>query len=142
VGKSTVGRALQRAFRAPLIELGYLREFHLLDPMWSDASDAEAALAFDHLVYIARSYLRHGYPLVLATDLPVIELARVPEVAANGLPSRVLTLVIRDPDEHRTRLLGPRDSGFRDVAWAARWNADEIARAPYACESRHDTTGQ
>lgn len=142
VGKSTVARALQRTFRVPLIELGELREFHLMDPNWSDASAAEAALAFDHLVHIARSYLRHGYPFVLATDLPLAELARVPEVAANGLSSRLLTLVIRDAEEHRARLLGPRDSGFRDVEWAARWNADELARAPYSFEYRLDTTGQ
>jgi chloramphenicol 3-O-phosphotransferase len=142
VGKSTVARALQRLFRAPLIELGELREMHLLEPDWSDAGPAEAALAFDHLVYIARSYLRADYPCVFATDLPPAELARVPDLAAAGLPSRLLTLLICDPAEHRTRLLGPRDSGFRDVERAARWNAEELARAAYPFEHRLDTTGQ
>ena len=144
LGKSTVAEALKQAFRAPIIELGDLRGMHLLDPAYGDANDAEAALAFAHQVYLARSYLAHGYPCVFATDLPQAESARLPEVVAAGLPSRVLTLVIRDPEEHRRRVLGlagPRDSGFVHVEWAARWNADELARPPWPYEHRLDTTG-
>ncbi len=142
VGKSTVSRALQLLLRMPLIELGNLREMHLLEPDWSDASDAEAALAFDHMLYIVRSYLTCGHSGVLATDLPLAQSEQIADLMSTGLNTRVLTLVITDPDEHRTRLLGPRDSGFRDVEAARKWNAAELYRPMLPFEHRLDTTGQ
>ena len=99
-GKSTLCCELRTLWNVvPIIELSDLRNLHL-NRGWSNQSEDDRAIAFDHLVHIVHSYAKHKWRPVLVTDLREEWVSRVDEVFAD-LGYAIITLfgsdaVIRD----------------------------------------------
>jgi dephospho-CoA kinase len=136
-GKSTLCQELWTRWSVvPLIEFGHLREFHL-DRAWENQNPEEESLSFDHLVYIVRSYVSHGYRPVIVTDLRderIVEIDRV----FSELDYVILTLVASD--EVIAQRVRDRDSGFTNVQAAIDWNRKVKNRPPTRREFRLDNS--
>jgi predicted kinase len=138
-GKSTLAAALRTRLRAPWIDFGRLREFHLL-PDWSDQSPQEESMAFENLLSIARNYLRHGYEHVIVDDLRHPRVLEVPATMPDVLV-KIVTLVCSDPAELRRRIV-QRNDGFKDADAAVRWNQQIITSAEAPGETRIDVASK
>lgn len=126
-GKTTVSELLHEKFQSVLIDFGCLRIFHL-DPLWEKASKKEEQMAFEHPVYILKNYIRNGYQNVMVNDLKDFRIRQIPEIFA-GENYIIITFVLSDDEELRTRILDPnRDSGFRNVEKTLAWNRAIIER--------------
>lgn len=108
----------------PMIEQSDLRDFHL-DPVWSNQSEADRAIAFDHMIYIVRCYAKHGWTPVLVTDLREEWLFRV-EGYFSGLCYAIITLFTCD--RAIAERIQSRSSGFMNIDAAIAWNR--------ACQTR------
>jgi hypothetical protein len=138
-GKTTITRLLHQYYQSVMIEIGWLRQYHL-DPAWSKASAREEAMSFENLVFIIRNYLKHNYEYILVNDL---EDHRVQEIPSLFKPNQfvIVTLVIKDDDVLKHRVLDPdRDSGYRDVATAIASNHALIHRPLLTNEHKFDNT--
>ncbi len=137
-GKSTVCRRLRERYGWPLVELAWLRGFHL-DPGWANASEREEQMAFENLVAILCNYRRYGYHNVLVNDLEDFRVQQFPSLFADT-DFVIISLVVERDEEHVRRLLDPqRDSGFRDVDWARTWNRELRTRPLVDNEHRLET---
>jgi broad-specificity NMP kinase len=119
-GKSTLCQELWARWDVvPLIEFSELRAFHL-DRTWTNASPEEEAMSFDHLVYIVRSYIRHGYgrPIII-TDLRDERIVDAND-AFSDITYVILTLTASD--EVIAQRVRDRNSGFTNIQEAVDWN--------------------
>jgi AAA domain len=140
-GKTTVAELLHAKLGSVLLDFGSLRQPHL-KPDWSDESDEEEAMAFENLVFMLRNYIRHGYENIIVTDLKERRVQEFPELFADDR-LLIATLVLRDDDELRRRVLLPeRDSGWRDEEAAVAWNRDILARGKLSGEKKIDNTAR
>ncbi len=57
-GKTTITKRLHQHFQSVMIEIGWLRQYHL-DSAWLKASPHEEAMSFENLVFIIRNYFKH-----------------------------------------------------------------------------------
>jgi broad-specificity NMP kinase len=138
-GKTTVSRLLHEKFQSVMIDFGSLREFHL-DNWWTKQSEAEEQMAFENLVFILRNYLRNGYKNIIVNDLKDFRVVQIPELFESK-DFLIVTLVVRDVDELRARVLNPtRDSGWRNVEGALAWNQAVIERPAVRNEYKLDNT--
>jgi broad-specificity NMP kinase len=138
-GKTTVSRLLHETFQSVMIDFGTLREFHL-DDMWTKESAAEEQMAFENLVFILKNYLRNGYKYIIVNDLKDFRLRQIPEKFGPE-DFIIVTLVVNDDDELRARVLDPaRESGWRDVDGALRWNRAVLERPAVENEYKLDNT--
>ena len=135
-GKSTLSARLQHALGSPFLEFSVLRQPHL-DPLWSNESPAEEAMAFENLLFVLENYLAHGYRDVIVTDLKDFRLG---DLAAAFPDARTFTLVLRDPEELRRRIES-RAAGWRDAEGAGAWNGAVRARAPFPGETKIEADG-
>jgi hypothetical protein len=118
-GKSSLCRELWTRWNVvPMIELSALRNLHL-DMAWSNQSEDDRAIAYDHLVYIVHSYAKHKWRPVLVTDLREEWLSRVDEVFAD-LSYAIITLFSSDAVIGQ-RIEG-RGVGFTNLDAAVEWN--------------------
>lgn len=119
-GKSTIGELLREQEGFVLVDFGWLRQGHL-DNTWSNTSEKEEGMAFDNLIYIIKNYWKNGYKNIIATDF---EERRVPVLAEVFKDSNyiIISLTISDDEELKKRVLGERDSGFKNVEAALEWN--------------------
>jgi adenylate kinase family enzyme len=118
-GKTTISEILLERLGSPLIDLGKLREFHL-DREWKKANEKEMKMAFENLIFILKNYIKNGYKNIMVNDL---EFGKDLELIKKFPRNRCLlvTLVV-DDDILKKRVVGPRDSGFKDVERAVSWN--------------------
>lgn len=138
-GKTTVSRLLHETFQSVMIDFGTLREFHL-DNWWTKQSEKEEQMAFENLVFILKNYIRNGYENIIVNDLKDFRIEQIPQTFA-AEDYLIVTLVVRDDDELRARVLNPsRDSGFRDVERALAWNRAVIERPAVKNEYKLDNT--
>ena len=136
-GKSTLCRELWTRWNVvPMIELSDLRNLHL-DMAWSNQSEKDRAIAFDHLVYIVHSYAKHKWGPVLVTDLREEWLSRIDEVFAD-LSYAVITLF--SSDAVISQRIEGRNSGFTNVA-VVEWNRAVQSRRLLRREHRVDNSG-
>jgi ribose 1,5-bisphosphokinase PhnN len=137
-GKSTLCCELRTRWNVvPMIELSDLRNLHL-DALWSNQSEKDRAIAFDHLVYIVHSYAKHKWRPVLVTDLREEWLARIDEVFAD-LSYAIITLFSSDAVIGQ-RIEG-RNNGFMNVGAALEWNRAVQSRRSLPREHRIDNSG-
>ena len=137
-GKSTLCRELWTRWNVvPMIELSDLRNLHL-DARWSNQSEEDRAIAFDHLVYIVHSYAKHKWGPVLVTDLREEWLSRVDEFFAD-LSYAVITLF--SSDVVISRRIEGRINGFTNVGAAVEWNRAAQSRRLLPREYRVDNSG-
>jgi dephospho-CoA kinase len=137
-GKSTLCCELRTRWNVvPTIELSDLRNLHL-DRDWSNQSEDDIAIAFDHLVYIVHSYAKHKRKPVLVTDLREEWVSRVDEAFAD-LGYAIITLFSSDAViRHR---VGARTQGFTNVDAAVEWNRAVQRRQLLAREYSVESSG-
>jgi len=137
-GKSTLCCELRTRWNvAPMIELSDLRNLHL-DALWSNQSENDRAIAFDHLVYIVHSYAKHKWGPVLVTDLREEWVARIDEVFAD-LSYAIITLF--NSDAVIGRRIEGRNNGFTNVGAAVEWNRAVRNRRLLPREHHIDNSG-
>lgn len=66
-GKSTICEILQKRLNSPLIDFGWLREFHL-DREWKRANEEEKQMAFENLIFILKNYIKHKYKNIMKSS--------------------------------------------------------------------------
>ncbi len=134
-GKTTVAELLQKETSSPLIDFGDLRAWHL-NFDWSDANKEEE-MAYENLVFVIESYLKHGYKNILVTDLQDEAAIRLAEhFSKNSV--LLVSLVISDEEELKKRVLGPRKSGFKNVDETLRRNKKILEKPTLPNEMRVD----
>lgn len=121
----------------PVIELSSLRNLHL-NRAWSNQSEEDRAISFDHLVYIVHSYAKRQWRPVLVTDLRDEWVARIDEFFAD-LHYVIITLftsdaLIRGRVEARTE-------GFVNVNAAVEWNRALQTRQLFRHECKVESSG-
>jgi hypothetical protein len=138
-GKTTISKLLRKKLGGtPLIDFGDIRVFHLNDD-WSNASEEEEQMSFENLLCILQNYKSHGYHNVIINDLTDERVQQLPNVFA-GSRFKIFTLTIEDI-VLRKRVLDPaRDSGFRDVEAASKWNKKIRGRESVQNECKIDNS--
>jgi adenylate kinase family enzyme len=137
-GKSTIGELLREQQGFPLIDFGWLRQGHL-DNKWSNATPEEEEMAYENLIFIVKNYWKHGYKNIIVTDLRDDKVKRLPETFRDK-NCIIISLIITDDEELKNRVLGERDSGFKNVEEATEWNRDLISRPLWPHEHKIDNT--
>jgi dephospho-CoA kinase len=121
-GKTTIVLLLKEKLQSPYIDFGWLREFHL-DREWKNASENEEKMSFENLVSILNNYIKNGYKNVIVTDLTDSKVQDIPKIFEKN-DYIIFSLTIATDAELQKRVLGERDSGFKNVEAAIRWNND------------------
>ncbi len=127
-GKTTICRLIQAETAWPLIEFGWLRQFHL-DKAWMNTSPREEQMSFENLAFIVRNYVHYGYKHIMVNDLQDFRVQQIPDLFSD-IDYIILDLIVESDDALKQRVLDPtRDSGFRDYAASLAWN-DRLKRRP------------
>ncbi|MDB5254091.1 MAG: hypothetical protein JWL80_157 [Parcubacteria group bacterium] len=137
-GKSTVAKILQEKLQSPLINLGWIRQWHLKRD-WSDATFKEEEMSFEILVQALHKYIENGYKNILVEDLEDEKVQRIPSVL-EGINYIIVSLTIDSDEELKQRVLGERDSGFKDWERAVKWNKDLKERTTLPHEYKIDNS--
>jgi adenylate kinase family enzyme len=139
-GKSTIAELLKKELQAPEIDFGNLRDIHLFTPDWSDATDEDEAMTFEHLAFMLDNYLKHGYRNILIHDFKDSRIAQLPDFFKEKNYA-MITLTVSD-DALLTKRIQARESGFRDVPKALASNQWHMTRPLFPREHRVDSTGK
>ena len=137
-GKSTIGELLREQHGFPLIDFGWLRQGHL-DDKWSNATAEEEGMAFENLIFIIKNYWRHGYKNIVVTDFQDNKVVALAETFKEK-DCIIVSLIIADDKELKKRILGERDSGFKNVEEAIVWNKNLKSRPALSNEYKVDNT--
>ena len=141
-GKTTISEQLKiKLSDSILIDFGWIREFHL-NKSWNNTSDKEEQMSFENLVFILKNYIKNEYPYVIVNDLLDKRVLEIPEIfdRANYL---IFSLVVNDENELSIRVLDDtRDSGFRNVDEALKWNKKLSERESLINEFRIDNSSK
>lgn len=137
-GKSTIGELLREKYGFVLIDFGWLRGGHL-DNNWSNATSEEEGMAFENLLFIIKNYWVHGYKNIIVTDLREDKVVTLAETFKDK-NYIIVSLLIADDKELKKRVLGERDSGFKNVEEATRWNKAVKSKLTLANEYKIDNT--
>jgi adenylate kinase family enzyme len=137
-GKTTIGELLQERLNAPLIDFGCLRQGHL-NREWSNQSPAEEDMAFENLIFIVRNYLKHGYKNVILNDLREDKIIALSQIFKDT-NFVIISLIITDDEVLRKRVLGKRDSGFKNAEASVEWNRKLRERETLPNEFKIDNT--
>jgi chloramphenicol 3-O-phosphotransferase len=139
VGKSTVAAGLKVQLGWSVIELGFLRMTYL-DWEWKTANSREAKMSFEIMCHMVHRFVEYGFRNTLLVDLLAEHVEQVGR-SLEGLDYLIVSLIVRDKEVHRSRVLEPtRDSGYRDVEKAWAWNNSILSRPPLPREVLLDTT--
>jgi dephospho-CoA kinase len=138
-GKTTISKLLHQHFQSVMIEIGWLRQFHL-DPAWLKASTREETMSFENLIFIIKNYLKHGYDYILVNDLEDHRVQQIPSLFETD-QFIIISLVIADDEVLKRRVLDPdRDSGYRDYTTAIAANRTLLNRPLLPNEYKFDNT--
>jgi adenylate kinase family enzyme len=118
-GKTTICKLLQQKLESPLIDFGWIREFHL-DREWKKADEKEKQMSFENLLFILKNYIKYGYKNVIINDIGDNHALEIMKMFSKN-NCLLITLIIED-EELKRRVVGPRDSGFKDFKKAIQWN--------------------
>ncbi len=137
--KTTISNLLKNKLNnPPMIDFGWIREFHL-DRKWKDASKKEEQMSFENLVFILKNYIKHGYKNIIVNDLQDFRIEQIPKKFSK-YNYVIISLIVKDNEELKNRILGERDSGFKDVKTALSWNKKIIERKNLQNEFKVDNT--
>ncbi len=139
VGKTTVSKLLKAKLDSPLVEFGWLREFHL-NREWTNQSELDEQMSFENLVFILRNYVKYGYSNVIVNDLQEFRTQQIPQLFQKS-EYKIFTLVVTDDTVLKNRVLEEtRDSGYKNFEKAIEWNTEVSQRVLLKNELRIDTT--
>ena len=137
-GKTTIAKLLKEKLDSPYIDFGWLREFHL-DHEWKKANDIEEKMSFENLVSILKNYTSYNYENVIVTDLLDKRVEEIPELFKNN-KYIIISLLIDSDEELKKRVIGERDSGFKNAEAAIEWNNELKNRGTLANEHKIDNS--
>lgn len=137
-GKTTIAKLLKEKLDSPYIDFGWLREFHL-DRAWNQASEKEENMSFENLTYILKNYIKNNYNNVIVTDLTDEKIKKIPELFSDT-DFIIISLMIDNDVELQKRVLGERDSGFKNAEAAILWNQKLKIRTSLANEHKIDNS--
>jgi adenylate kinase family enzyme len=138
-GKTTISNILKEKLNnTPMIDFGWIREFHL-DREWKNVSKKEEEMSFDNLTFILKNYVKYGYKNIIINDLQDFRIEQIPKKFFK-FNYMIFSLIVKDDDELKKRVLGERDSGFKDVKTALSWNKKIIERKNLKNEFKIDNT--
>ncbi len=138
-GKTTSSNLLRTKLNdPPMIDFGWIREFHL-DRKWTNASKKEEQMSFDNLGFILKNYVKNGYKNIIVNDLQDFRIEQVPKKFSK-YTYVIISLIVNDDEELKKRILGKRDSGFKDIKTALSWNKEIIKRRNLKNEFKVDNT--
>lgn len=137
-GKTTVAELLHAELQSVYVDFGWLRQFHL-DKEWKNANPEEEKMSFENLVFILKNYIKHGYKNSIFTDLEDFRVQEIPTLfhETNYI---IVSLFVDNDEELKKRVLGERDSGFRNVEAAIEWNKNLRLRPTLSNEYKLDNT--
>lgn len=139
-GKTTHTKLLKEVLDSPSIELDHLRGMHL-NEAWSNSNKREAEMAFENMVFMLKNYLKHSYKNVIVTSINPEMIKRFPTLFKNK-KFILITLVLNDDEVLKKRVLGERDSGFKDYKESILYNKQLKKQKPLPFEVRIDCTLQ
>ncbi len=138
-GKTTISNLLKdKLNNPPMIDFGWIRGFHL-DREWKNASKKEEQMSFESLMFILKNYVKYGYKNIIVNDLQDFRIEQIPKEFLR-YDFVIISLVVKDDEELKNRVLGERDSGFKDVKTALSWNKKIIERKNLKNEFKVDNT--
>jgi len=138
-GKTIISKLLyEKLNHPPLFDFGILREPHL-EIDWSNSSKKEEQMSFENLIYILNNYVKHGYKNIIVNDLLDFRIKQIPKIFANT-NYVIISLIVKSEAELRKRVLGERDSGFKDAKAAINWNHQLMKRIAVKNEFKIDNT--
>ena len=137
-GKTTLAKMLKDKLGAPMVDLGWLRQYHL-DKLWKKASQKEGQMSFENLTFILKNYKKYGYKNVIVTDLLYEMVNKISRLFSKE-NYIIISLIVKDDNELKKRVLGSRDSGFKDFRKAIFWNKSRQKRRLLKNEVRIDNT--
>ncbi len=141
IGKTSTGRLLEEKLNIPYINYGWLRQFYR-DINWKTDSKEEQ-YAFEQLKEMLRKHIQLGYKNTVVDDLPLFRPSRVIQLADHFKENKyiIISLVVNDNEILKQRVMDEtRDSGFRDVEKAIKWNRELRESQLLPNEHRIDTT--
>ncbi len=138
-GKTTISNLLKAKLKnPPMLDFGWIRELHL-DKKWKNANNKEEQMSFENLTFILKNYVKHGYQNIIVNDLQDFRIEQIPKKFSK-YNYIIISLIVKDNDELKKRILEERDSGFRDVKMALSWNKKLIERKNLKNEFKLDNT--
>jgi broad-specificity NMP kinase/ubiquinone/menaquinone biosynthesis C-methylase UbiE len=112
-GKTTISNLLKdKLNNPPMIDFGWIREFHL-DREWKNANKEEEQMSFENLTFILKNYKKYGYKNVIVTDLVEDMVRQIPKLFSKE-NYIIIRLIVKNDNELKKRVLGERDSGFKN----------------------------
>jgi adenylate kinase family enzyme len=139
-GKTTVAGLLAKELNSFVLDFGILRQIHLNED-WSNQGNEEESMAFENLIFILRNYKKHGYKNIILTDLRDFRVQQMPQRLVD-FNFMIATLYIKDEKELERRILSDRDSGYKNVEEALKWNNAIIQRKEVVNESKIENDAQ
>ena|SRR3989338_9163027 len=138
-GKTTISNLLKKRLSNSLvIDFGRIRELHL-DPKWKNANEKEEQMSFENLIFILKNYVKHKYQNVIVNDLQDFRIEQIPKTFLR-YEFVIISLIVKDNNELKDRVLGERDSGFKNFKAAISWNQKLIERKALKNEFKLDNT--
>ncbi len=138
-GKTTISNLLKdKLNNPPMIDYGWIREYHL-DREWKNATKKEEQMSFENLTFILKNYVKHGYKNIIVNDLQDFRIEQIPK-EFSSFDYAIISLIVKDDGELKNRVLGERDSGFKDFKTALSWNKRIIERKNLKNEFKVDNT--
>ncbi len=138
-GKTTISNLLKKKLMdPPMIDLGWIREFHL-NKEWSNANKKEEQMSFEDLTFILKNYVRYGYKNVIVNDLQDFRVLQIPKLFSK-YKFIIISLFVKDEVELKKRVLGERDSGFKDFKKSISFNNKIMTRKNLKNEFKIDNS--
>ena len=137
-GKTTISKLLAQKLGSFVFDFGILREVHL-DKEWSNQSLAEEQMSFENLLFILKNYKKNNYKNVILNDLQDFRLKQIPDVLTE-FNYMIVTLYVQEDEDLRKRVLGERDSGYKNADAAIKWNREVIDRPAVKNEIKIDNS--
>tara|TARA_Y100000310_G_scaffold339688_1_gene433168 strand:- start:19983 stop:20498 length:516 start_codon:yes stop_codon:yes gene_type:complete len=138
-GKTTISNLLKTKLNnPPLIDFGWIRQFHL-NKKWTNANKKEEQMSFENLTYILKNYVKYKYKHIIVNDLEDFRIKQLPKIFSK-YKFIIISLVVKDDEELKNRILSERDSGFKDVKASLLWNKRLIKRRCIKNEMKIDNT--
>lgn len=138
-GKSSVAKILQKKFKSPCFEFGWIPEFRQKGSKTIPYQEEEG-IAFENLMLVVKNYVKHGFNIIIVTDL---EDKRIRELHRNfnKVDYLLFTLTVSDDKILKSRIMDKsRSSKYRDFKSAININREILSRPLLRNEIRVDVT--
>ena len=138
-GKTTISKLLRKKLKgSPLIELDWLRCYHL-DERWKNANKKEEQMSFENLKFMLKNYVKNGYENIIVIGFQEFRIKQISKMFQK-YNYRIISLIVKDESELKNRIMGDRDSGFKNFKKSISWNNNIAKRKYFKNEYKIDNT--